>query len=230
MAYNEDESLDQLKTWWARWGTPVLLAVSVVLFSFAGWRYWNNSRYETAAKAQALSQQMLMAKQQLAQNADDKAASSDLQRLGHQLMDQYENTPYAVDAAWLLARRAVDENDLPEAVKMLRWALDHKTSDDAVALTHVRLARVLAAQKQYPAALAELKAADDPALAPMVDEVRGDIALQQGDRDGARKAYQAADAALAARDEARPVLELKLADVGLTPAKRKSDPVLEATP
>ena len=38
--------------------------------------------------------------------------------------------------------------------------------------------------------------------------------------EDAKAAYQAADAALAARDESRPLLELKLADVGLEPAAR----------
>ena len=228
MAYNEDETLEQLKSWWASWGTLVLLGISVALFAFAGWRYWTNTRYESAAQAQVLQQQMMTAMQRLSTSADDKAASSDLQRLGHRLMDDYAGTPYAVDAAWLLARRAVEQNDLAGAEKLLRWALEHKTSADAAALTQVRLARVLSARKQYPAALDLLKSVNDKGLAPMVDEARGDIALLQGDRAAARAAYQAADAALAARDEARPVLELKLADVGLAPATRKSDQVMEA--
>lgn len=227
MAYNEDETLEQLKTWWARWGMPVLLGVSLALFAFAGWRYWSNTRYEAAAQAQVLQQQMMTAMQRLSSNTDDKAASSDLQRLGHRLMDDYAGTPYAVDAAWLLARRAVEQDDLASAEKLLRWALEHKTSADAEALTRVRLARVLSARKQYPAALDMLKAVNDKGLSPMVDEARGDIALRQGDRATARVAYQAADAALAARDEVRPVLDLKLADVGATPVARKSDQVVE---
>ena len=64
--------------------------------------------------------------------------------------------------------------------------------------------------------------------APLVAEIRGDILLLQGQRDAAAKAYATADAALAKRDEARPVLDLKLAEVGLTPAKRASDVATEA--
>lgn len=224
MSYNEDETLDQLKTWWARYGTPLLLSVAVVLLSFSGWRYWTSSQLDAASEAQALQQQMATAMQRLAVNTEDKAANTDVQRLGQQLINEYASTPYAVDAALLLAKRAVDTGDLAAAEKQLRAAIELKPSAEITLLAKTRLARVLAARKQYPAALAVLdELGDDVAAAPLVAEVRGDILLLQGQRDAAGKAYAAADAALAARDEARPVLDLKLADVGLTPAKRASD-------
>jgi len=224
VSYNEDETLDQLKTWWARYGTPLLLSVAVVLLSFSGWRYWTSSQLEAASEAQALQQQMATAMQRLAVNTEDKAANTDVQRLGQQLINEYASTPYAVDAALLLAKRAVDTGDLAAAEKQLRAAIELKPSAEITLLAKTRLARVLAARKQYPAALAVLdELGDDVAAAPLVAEVRGDILLLQGQRDAAAKAYAAADAALAARDEARPVLDLKLADVGLTPAKRASD-------
>lgn len=224
MSYNEDETLEQLKSWWARYGTPVLLSIAVVLLSFSGWRYWSTSTLEAASEAQALQQQMATAMQRLAVNTEDKAANTDVQRLGQQLINEYASTPYAVDAALLLAKRAVDAGDLVAAEKQLRVALELKPTPEIKVLTQTRLARVLAARQQYPAALALLdEIGDDPAAAPLVDEVRGDILMLQGQRDAAAKAYAAADAALAARDEARPVLDLKLADVGLTPAKRASD-------
>lgn len=224
MSYNEDETLEQLKSWWARYGTPVLLSVAVVLLSFSGWRYWTTSTLEAANEAQALQQQMATAMQRLAVNTEDKAANTDVQRLGQQLINEYASTPYAVDAALLLAKRAVDSGDLAAAEKQLRVALELKPSAEIAVLIQTRLARVLAAGKQYPAALAILDdLAGDTAAAPLVAEVRGDILMLQGQRDAAAKAYAAADAALAERDEARPVLDLKLADVGLTPAKRASD-------
>ena len=231
MSYNEDETVEQIKAWWASYGTPVLLSMAVVLLSFSGWRYWNTSKLESATKAQALQQQMASAMQRVSVNAEDKAANTDLQRLGQQLVDEYANTPYAVDAALLLAKRAVDSGDLAGAEKQLRTALALKPGAEMTLLLQTRLARVLAARKQYSAALAVLdEAGDDAAAAPLVAEIRGDILLLQGQRQAAAKAYSVADAALAARDESRPVLDLKLADVGLVPAKRASDIAAEVQP
>jgi len=231
VSYNEDETVEQIKAWWVRYGTPVMLSLAVVLLSFAGWRYWSTGNIESATKAQALQQQMTSAMQRISVNAEDKSANTDLQRLGRQLIDEYASTPYAIDAALLLAKHAVDSDDLAGAEKQLRTALELKPSADLKLLVQTRLARVLAAREQFPAALAVLdEAGSDDATAPLVAEIRGDILLQQGQRAAAAKAYAAADAALAARDEPRPVLDLKLADVGLTPAKRASDVAAGAQP
>jgi len=231
VSYNEDETVEQIKAWWARYGTPVLLSAAVVLLSFSGWRYWSTSKLDSATKAQALQQQMASAMQRVSVNAEDKAANTDVQRLGQQLIDEYASTPYAIDAAMLLAKRAVDSGDLAGAEKQLRAALALKSGADIKLVLQTRLARVLSARKQYPAALAILdEAGSDAASAPLVEEVRGDILLLQGQRQAAAKAYAAADAALAQRDESRPVLDLKLADVGLVPAKRASDSAAEVQP
>lgn len=228
MSHSDEEVVENLKHWWSRFGTASMLGLAVVLFAFAGWRYWDSSRDEAATAAAKLGQQMVTAQQRLIANPDDKAANTELQRLGRQIIDEYGSTPYAIDASLLLARRAVDQGDLAGAAKQLRATLDMGLEADTEVVVRTRLARVLAAQKQFDAALAELAELESVGLEPLVAEIRGDIALQKGDREAARAAYQAADKALADRDEARPVLDLKLADVGLEPAKRASDQPAEA--
>ena len=132
------------------------LGLAVVLFAFAGWRYWDSSRDEAATAAAKLGQQMVTAQQRLIANPDDKAANTELQRLGRQIIDEYGSTPYAIDASLLLARRAVDQGDLAGAAKQLRATLDMGLEADTEVVVRTRLARVLAAQKQFDAALAEL--------------------------------------------------------------------------
>ncbi|MDP1540667.1 MAG: tetratricopeptide repeat protein [Moraxellaceae bacterium] len=222
---NDDEVLLQVKTWWQRYGTTVLLAVAIGLFAFAGNRFWQNSQLESAVAAQGLQEQLTTISQRLINNPEDTAANGDLQRIGRQIMDEYPRTPQATDAALMLAARSVDSNDLAAAEKHLRWALGRKPAADTRALIEVRLARVLAANDKAEDALVMLANIKDPALAPMVDEIKGDILLQQGQLDAAAKAYQSADAALAAAGEERPLLALKLADVGLEPAPREQESV-----
>ncbi len=218
---NDDEVFLQLRTKWQRYGTTILLAVAVGLFVFAGNRYWQNSKLESAVAAQALQEQMATISQRLINNPDDSAASGDLQRIGRQIMDEYARTPQAIDAALLLAARSVDGNDLDAAEQHLRWALARKPALETRVLIEVRLARVLAAADKADDALAVLAAIKEKSLTAMVEEVRGDILLQQGNVEAAATAYQAADAALADQDEERPLLTLKLADVGLEPIVRE---------
>ena len=53
MAYDleEQESIDQMKAWWDRWGTPVTSVVCVCCLAFAGWNGWNWWQRNQAAKA-----------------------------------------------------------------------------------------------------------------------------------------------------------------------------------
>ena len=53
MAYDlqEQESIDQMKAWWDRWGTPVTAAVCVVCLGFAGWNGWNWYKRNQATEA-----------------------------------------------------------------------------------------------------------------------------------------------------------------------------------
>lgn len=222
MAYNEDEAVESLKTWWQRYGMSLLLGVAVAGAGVAGWRWWQADQINSAAVAQTIQQQMNTAAQRSLANPDDKAANTDLQRLARQLMDEHASTPYAVDAALMLARHAVETAQLPQAEKHLRWVLDQKPDEETRLLVHTRLARVLIAKGDLAAAEEQLKAVDSPALLPLVAEIRGDLALHKNDRAAAAKAYAEADQALAERNERRPVLELKLADVGLAPADRAS--------
>lgn len=101
--------------------------------------------------------------------------------------------------------------------------LDQKPAEGIRVLATTRLARVLAAEKQHDAALALLTQEKAPGFEPTVEELKGDIYQAQGKIEDARKAYQAASAALLARDERSPVLELKMADVGLAPPAPEKD-------
>lgn len=221
---NDEEVLQQIKSWWQKYGTSLILAIAVGVASFAGFRWWNTDKLQSAESAQVLLEQMANQAQRLRSTPDDSAAAGDLQRIGRQLMDEFPRTPHAIDGALLLAAHSVNSDDLASAEEHLRWALGRKPEAETRALIEVRLARVLAAADKVEDGLALLSRwLKEDGLTAMVQETRGDLLLQQGKLDEAAAAYQAADAALAARDEESPVLALKLADLGLAPQARTED-------
>jgi len=223
VSQHDEEQIENLKRFWQDYGTPVLVGVAIAISVFAGWRYWQTDKLNTSTKASEVFQDMLSAAQRSQLNPGDKAADTNVQRLAKSLKDDYANTPYAVNAALLQARQASDRGDNKEAEKQLRWVLDQKPNEGIRILATSRLARVLAAQKQYDAAIALLGKESDVGFAPTLEELKGDIYQAQGKMDEARKAYQAAVAALDARDERRPLLELKMADVGLAAPEPKKE-------
>jgi predicted negative regulator of RcsB-dependent stress response len=215
VSQHEEEQIENLKRFFQDYGTPMLVGVALAVAVFFGWNAWQKSKLDDATKASSVFQEMLTAVQRSHLNAADKAASTDVQRFAKTLKDDYASTPYAQSAGLVLAREAVDRNDFKEAEKQLRWVLEQKPREAERVLASTRLARVLAAQKQYDAALAILNKESDAGFKPTVEELKGDIYQAQGKIPDAQKAYQAAADALQARDERRPLLEIKMADVGL---------------
>lgn len=221
---HEEEQIESLKRFWADYGTPILVGVILAAAVFIGWSFWQKERMKDATDAARVFQDMLAAVQRSQLNPDDKAAATDVQRSAKTLREDFESTPYAVSAGLLLARQAADRDDFKEAEKQLRWVLDQKPGEAERLLATTRLARVLAAAGQADAALALLaKEKEAAGFAPTIEELKGDIYQAQGKIAEARTAYEAAARALQARDERRPLLELKMADVGLAPPEAKKE-------
>lgn len=215
MSQHEEEQVENLKRFLKDYGTPIMVGIALALAVFAGWRLWQNDRLDQATKAATIYQDMLSAVERSHVNPQDKAGNTDVQRYAKTLKEDYAKTPYALSAGLLLARQASDRNDFKEAEKQLHWVLEQKPGEGERVLTVTRLARVMAGEKQYDAALALLDKETDAGFKPTIEELKGDIYQVQGKIPEAQKAYQAAAAALQARDERRPLLEMKMADVGL---------------
>lgn len=231
MSQHDEEQIENLKRFWQDYGTPILIGVTIAVSAFAGWNYWQSEKLKNATGAATVFQDMLSASQRSQLNVDDKAAATEVQRLAKSLKDDYTNTPYAINAALLQARHANDRGDNKEAEKQLRWVLDQKPAEAVRVLATTRLARVLAAEKKHDDALALLLKEKAPGFDPTIEELKGDIYQAQGKLEEARKAYQAAVDALEERDERRPVLELKMADVGLAmPVAEKPEVAVSGAP
>lgn len=223
MSYDEEEQVERLKRFWAEYGSAIIIGIALALAVFAGWRYWQKTQLESSTVAANLYQEVLSSVETLRGNPEDQAANTELQSNAQKLQEEFAKTPHAVEASFLLAKRAADLGDLKEAEKQLRWILDAKPEDGMRILATTRLARVLAAKGDLEGGLALLLKEKNEAFAPTLEEAKGDIYQLQGKAEEARKAYVAADAALAKRGADRPLLEVKMADVGAAPAARDTE-------
>lgn len=209
--HDEMERVDELKRWWQENRWFVVAGVVIGVGAVGGWRGWE---WWTARQAETAS--ALYAKVASAVGARD-AAGYDAQLAT--LTADYARTPYAANAALLVAKAAVDAGDLAKAQVQLSWVASHARDAELKLLARVRLARVQLATGEHAAALATLDALDAPgAFEGQAQEVRGDTLRALGRTEDARTAYQAA---LAAGGEGlidRALIELKLADLGPAPA------------
>ena len=147
--------------------------------------------------------------------------------LAVQLKDNFSDSQYARYGALLVAKFAVEKNDLASASDQLQWALDD--ADEGLSLViKLRLAKVEASRDNIDLALSMLNGVDAKTMASAYAEARGDFHLMKGEKTAAYKAYEQAVALATDLDKRiAPVLQLKLNQV--TPANNKAQDVSTGT-
>lgn len=213
MAYDleEQEQLDSIKAWWAKFGNAVTWLIIVVLAAYAGWSGWNYYQRNQALQASQLYEEM-----QKAGAAKDHAR---VMRVAADMQDKFSRTPYAQMTALVAAKSAVDANDLPAARAQLQWVLDHFHDPEYKAIAAIRLAGLELDAKQYDAALKALSGDFPAQFAGLVADRKGDIFFAQNKMDDARGAYKLALEKTEEKDPGRQLIQLKLDAIGGNAAK-----------
>ena len=94
----------------------------------------------------------------------------------------------------MVARIHVDANELDKAAASLKTVMDSAPDNEIRVVARMRLARVQSAQRKFDDALATLKVDEPGEFATRLADVRGDVLLAKGDREGALREYLAARA------------------------------------
>ncbi|BBM65530.1 membrane protein [Vibrio alfacsensis] len=196
----EEQQVEAIKDWWKENGKAVIIGAVVGLGGLFGWRYYQDSVVQ-ASEAASQSYTTVMNALQV-KGAD---AQADIQAF----IDSNEVKEYSVLAALQLAKVQVDAKDLAAALEQLKWAQSN-TKDAALSpLISYRIARIEAEMGNLDAANSELGKVTDSAWTGRIAELRGDIALRQGNKEAAYTAYTEAQQAA----DASPTLQMKLDDL-----------------
>ncbi len=205
--HDEQESIESVKAWWARWGnlaTWILTAALVVVAAWNGWNYWQRRQ---AAEASGLYEAV-----QQAVSSGDKAK---IARAASDMEDKYSGTAYAQFTALAAAKGLYMAGDSAGAKAQLQWAIDHAKDDEYKQIAKLRLSSLLLDEKAYDAGLALLAGTTDDSFKGLVADRRGDLLAAQGKRDDARASYQVALDALPKGDvSARQLVQFKLDALG----------------
>ncbi len=207
----EEEQVQALKAWWDENGKSLLLGIAVALAAVLGWKGWQDQQDAQAENASILYQNMLDAVVGAIGPQQDEAKLATATHISTQLKTDYEDSAYANYAALIMARVAVDQNQLDEAIAQLDWVIAHQPTESIYILAHLRKARILAAQDKVDEALTLINAAPVGGYKATIEELKGDLYLKKGDQAKARMAYEAASKESVASN--RPLLEMKLNDL-----------------
>lgn len=208
----EEETVQAIKDWWKKNGSSLLIGIAAALAIVFGWQAWQNHQMQQRTEAASQFADLINA---YSDESDENRAET-VAYIAETLQDEYSDSAFAIYGMLMLARQQIMDQDDPEAaIESLTWA--QEKVDDSAALELVvrnRLARAQFAAEQYDEALNTIESVDNAgSFSAIFTELKGDILLAQGDRDGAREAY------LAAREQNQQgrsgILELKLSDLGV---------------
>ncbi len=222
MADSDEEQVEALKKWLDENGTSLAVGILLAVVGVFGFHSWQDSTREAGEAAAELYQSLTeaMAIAPSASLTEETVQSSRF--IADTLKNDYESSTYAQFAALLMAKIAVEENDLELAERELEWIIARKPAESIAAIAKIRLARVYLTAQKRDDALALLETFEAGAHESSRQEALGDVYLTLDRQDDARAAYQAALDGIV-EGSAKPILEMKLRDVPVV-ANAPADP------
>ncbi len=176
----EEQQVEAIKSWWKENGKAVVIGGVVGIGAILGWKYYQSSQITAKETASTAYERALTALQ---------ASGADAVESTQAFIDANKRSEYASLAALQLAKVQVEAGQLENALEQLNWVASNSKDESLTAMAQVRSARIQAEQGNFDVALATLANVKPASWAARVAELKGDIALRQGDIATARSSY-----------------------------------------
>jgi predicted negative regulator of RcsB-dependent stress response len=185
MSYKtEEEQIESIKKWWNHYSNSILILLSLVLLTIAGYRYWHSYQANKTDEASRAYEHLMVA----FSNQNNKAIKS----YANQLIKQYPHTVYADAAHLTLAKLYVNKNKLKDAAIELQSVAASSKMPALKQVAKIRLARVLVMNKAYDKAVETLEVVTDKGYLSLINELKGDIYASKGEYQRAIHFYRLA--------------------------------------
>ena len=199
----EIEQAERVKSYCREYGVSAVLGIIFAILISWVWHYWRQAQENYLLTASMQYERLLAA---TVKNKNVNMQNS----LAEGLIKNYPHTPYASLAALLLAKQAVNQNNLTDASHKLFWVIKHGEDQKLCSIARIRLIRVLLAKNQARQALNILAENNDPAYNPVFLEKKGDILINLGRSKEALQSYLAAKQAFSKSHIEQALLEMKI--------------------
>lgn len=206
----EQEQLDALKAFWKQNGNLITWLLVLVLGAYAGWNGWTWYQRDQAVKAGAMYDELERSAQ-----AGDEARST---RVFGDLSARFGGTSFAAQGGLLAAKLQADKDKADAARTTLTWVAEKGADEGLRAVARLRLAALLAQDKQFDAAIQQLNAVNTVGFEGLVADRRGDVLLAMGKTQEAKAAFEAAYKGLDEKLDYRRLVDAKLTALGAAPA------------
>ncbi len=208
---DEHEQSELVRSWLRNNSGALFGGLVVGLAGILGWQWWQHNqaqhRYDAATTYQALEE------------ASERKDAAAVEQLATELTTRYSKTPYGALGLLRLAEQKLVAGDADAAQQALVDAARVAQDPALSGLAQLRLARVQLGAGKAQDALDSLAKVPSETYAGLVADTRGDALRALGRTEEAQTAYQDALSALETGAPNRTIIEMKLADMGVSPAE-----------
>ncbi|WP_057832508.1 YfgM family protein [Colwellia sp. TT2012] len=198
----EEQQVEAIKGYWQKNGNTIMAGIALGFAGFIGFNFYLDNKLEQELAVSDSYQTLIE------QSGKDVAAFT---ANAEKFISEHGNNSYVSLTALALAKESATHKDWTQVEKQLITAIASAPTDGIKAIASLRLARVQVQLEQYSQAFTTLNNNLPASFTAAIEEIKGDAYLQQGKKDLARNAYQAA---LAANGIATsPSLQIKLDDL-----------------
>ncbi|HAD37554.1 MAG TPA: tetratricopeptide repeat protein [Gammaproteobacteria bacterium] len=197
----EDDDTQKLRAWWKKNGMGMVAGVAIGVAGVGGFKGWQVYTENRALSASDVFQEMLA--------YDESGSVEQAQDRAQMLAKDYRSTPYVDMAYLMIAKLAIKNNELSNAMEALTHVMT-KSNDPAMRqLARLRLARVTLLAGDLVRAQELVTTDDVGGFESEYPEVLGDILVAQHKYSDAAEAYDRALQALAPASSSRALLTSK---------------------
>lgn len=203
----DEEQVEKLKKWWQENGRSVVAGIVIGVGGLFGYRYWVDYQNRIAEEASLHFSEMVVAL--------DATRNEEVVSRAETLLSEYASTEYAIMARLALARMHVENRNFDQAAEQLQQVVGTVDNQPLGYLARKRLAAVQLEMANPDQALSTLSIDFPDEFNAAVEELKGDIYVEQGKTTEAAEAYRKALRATPGPADSQ-FVQQKLNDLGLT--------------
>ena len=214
MNETDQEQIESLKQFWAKWGTAIVAIVVLLAVLMIGTNVWDDT---VRKNKETISDEYQLVVQLLSENAElDAQQIVTLTELSNGLKHKHSNSVYTAMASFNVAQQAVKVGELDKALAEYEFVIDNTNDTHSVEIALERKAKILLEKGEFDSAFSTITSIEATSMAFQFLGTQGDILVAQNKMDAAKVAYESA--IVLGEEKNLPVdsLKLKLNDLSVT--------------
>jgi len=205
----EEQQVEAIKKWWRENYKGVVTILVVGLGSILGVQFYQQNKQMTAEAAAGHYSETLSAAME--KQAEVVSGRTEI------LKKDFQDSPYASQAALILAKSLADKGELDAAIEQLQWVRNNTKDEALKQIATIQNAQLLAASDKKEQAIQLLSSSqvdEKSGFKAVRLEVKGDILAALGKTEEAKKAYDEAISGMLLAGGSVDILQIKRNDLG----------------